>query len=214
MKKVIFCFCVALVTSGASTAWGGLFTDPSAFFDLTKNLKFEGFENTAPGLTGTSRVLDQFVAGPISGPENLEIINEPALAFEGRQSLGGAVSSIGFFGFNKLPRAIGFNVFGFGNSGLPNKLEIVLSNLQGQLQRMTLASSGGAGGNSPFQFFGVTSPVPFTTVEILNQDPNDFITVDAVYVGELVPEPASFVVWGMALLAGVFLRRALRRQST
>ena len=62
-----------------STAAVILFTDESDFLADTGPLGFEGFEETEPGLTGTSRFLTHFILSPSTEDgtfENLEIIRD------------------------------------------------------------------------------------------------------------------------------------------
>ena len=189
-----------------------LFTSQSDFFDATGHLEFEGFEDTAPGGTGSSRLLNHFILGPLSEDtfEPLEIINDPALAAEGEQSAGGNVRRIAFFAFYELnPTAVGFTLKGFGDDGPPDEFNIRLLNGMNTVAEIPLVSS-----TDPFmpsRFFGVVSPVPFTTVLLWKSSPDDAITVDAVYVGNAVPEPATTWLVGVGLAAVATLTRRRSR---
>jgi hypothetical protein len=205
--------CVTLASAHASASVL-LFTDEQEFLAATGALAFEGFEDTAAGTTGSSRILDGFILGPLFGNEddpgdtfeNLEIFNDPAVAYEGSQSVGGFVRNIGFFAFAEAPTAIGFTVFDFGNAGDSDLLRLILSDLDGVFATIPLASSDDP--FAPFRFFGVISSRPFDTVQIRKGVAADFITVDAVYFGHAVPEPPV-----IALIGVVAAWRARRRWS-
>lgn len=190
-----------------------LYTDEAAFLAAAGGgLFFESFEDIAPGGTGSSRILDHVILGPIDFYEDmLEILDDPAFASDGSQSAGGA-RSIGFFGFeNPLPNAFAFTVADFGNAG-DNTLEIRLSEFLDEFAIIPLATD-----EDPFQafrFFGLISTRPFTTVDIRHGNAEDFIAVDAVRFGRtVIPEPATCLLLGIGA-AGVWLKRGKTAYST
>ena len=91
--------------------------------------------------------------------------------------------------------AFGFTVFGFGDEGEPDTLRLVLRNVGATIADLPLVSSTDS--FEAFRFFGVTSTTPFDNVIIRQSTPDDFITVDAVHVGN-IPEPAAVWLFGAA----------------
>jgi len=187
-----------------------LFTSESSFFAAAGSLDFEGFENTAPGQIGSSRILDGFILSDPGGSGLLEIINDPSVAAEGSQSVAGD-NQIDLFAFNVAPTALGFTVFGFGDQG-SNSLTLILDAFVGpgtvNLATIPLASSTDP--FSAFRFFGVISTTPFDVVRIQHGNPDDFVAVDAVHFGTAVPEPSAGLLLAGALCA-LMARRAVRR---
>lgn len=189
-----------------------LFTSESDFLAAAGALVFEGFEDTAPGQIGSSRVLDHFIVSDPGGSGLLEIINDPAVAAEGSQALGGA-TAMDFFAFVTSPRAFGFTVLGFGDEG-PNTLTLELATLAGVFATIPLASSDDP--FSPFRFFGVISSTPFQQVRISHENEQDFLTVDAVWSGAAVPEPGAglLLACAAAVLAGRRYCQGKREKGT
>lgn len=181
-----------------------LFTSETDFLAAAGSLSFEGFENTAPGQTGSSRILDGFILSDPGGFGLLEIINNPSVAAEGSQAVAGD-NEIDFFAFTARPSAFGFSIFGFGDEG-SNALSLVLTTLSGDVTTIPLATS--ADPFSAFRFFGVISSTPFDGVRIRLENPADFVAVDAVHFGTPVPEPGAGVLLAGAL--GALLARRVR----
>jgi hypothetical protein len=189
------------------------FDDETAFLAAAGSLGFEGFEDTAPGFTGTSRALSGFVIGPLDpGVSHLEILDDPSLAAEGRQSAGGNITGV-FLAFGEPVTALGFTVADFGNAAAADQLVLGLSLAGEPVAEVIVAST-----TDPFQafrFFGVISSEPFGTAEVTKGIVDDFIALDAVHFGQAtaVPEPATVVMLTLGLPALLGCRKILRKRG-
>jgi hypothetical protein len=199
--------CAFLLLAPIHAAGLTVFGSEAEFRAAAGSLAFESFEETAPGLTGSSRVLEGFILGFGEIPGPVEIFDDPAFAADGVQSAGGW-RNVSFFAFTTRPSAFAFTIFDFGDAG-PNTLSAVLSTLDGRRETVRLASADEP--FSEFRFFGILSSFAFDAIDIRHDLASDFTTVDAISFGTVVPEPSGLVL--MIVAGFVLSARTVRRYA-
>jgi hypothetical protein len=187
-----------ILASAAASAATLVFRDEHQFAAATGSLHYyESFETTEPGWTGSSRVLDLLILGPLSPSYTLTITEEAAFASHGNQAVGGEIAGM-YIVFQQPVNAFGFNIIGFGDldAGIfgPNLLRMEVSNWGWSLpMAMNLFSSA-----EPYdhvRFFGILTDQPFRSISISQSVSQDFFTIDELRFGTApmpVPEPASY----------------------